>query len=67
MQYHVDQYLEYFVVGHCHPRVVEAATEQMKRLYTNNRYLHDNLPNLAERITQTMPGDLSVCYFTNSG
>ncbi|KAF6038553.1 ETNPPL [Bugula neritina] len=54
-------------VGHSHPRVTEAAVKQMKQLYTNNRYLHDNLPRLVEKITQTMPTDLSVCYFTNSG
>lgn len=54
-------------VGHCHPDVVEAGYEQMKTLNTNNRFLHDNLVMLAERLTATMPPGLDVVYFTNSG
>ncbi|XP_067943813.1 ethanolamine-phosphate phospho-lyase-like isoform X2 [Watersipora subatra] len=54
-------------VGHSHPRVTQAATAQMEKLSTNNRYLHDNLPALAKRIIATLPAALSVCYFTNSG
>ncbi|XP_025090287.1 ethanolamine-phosphate phospho-lyase-like [Pomacea canaliculata] len=54
-------------VGHCHPRVVEAGTEQMRQLNTNTRFLHDNMVILAQRIAATMPADLSVVYFTNSG
>ncbi len=30
-------------VGHCHPKVVEAANEQIKRLNTNTRYLHESI------------------------
>lgn len=54
-------------VGHCHPAIIDAATEQMKLIYTNSRFLHDNLVVYAKRITDTMPKPLSVCYFVNSG
>lgn len=54
-------------VGHCHPHVVAAAAQQMGRLYTNSRYLHDNLVVYAKRLTDTFPSPLSVCYFVNSG
>lgn len=54
-------------VGHCHPAVVKAATDQMQLIYTNSRFLHDNLVVYAKRITDTMPKPLSVCYFVNSG
>ncbi|XP_031629435.1 alanine--glyoxylate aminotransferase 2-like [Contarinia nasturtii] len=54
-------------VGHCHPRVVEAASKQIAVLSTNNRFLHDELVQCAEKIINKMPGDLSVCYFVNSG
>ncbi len=54
-------------VGHCHPRVVEAGQEQLARLNTNTRYLHDNVTEYALRLTATLPDPLSVCFFVNSG
>ena len=54
-------------VGHCHPRVVAAAAAQLAELNTNSRYMHDNIVNLAERLTSTMPSPLDVVMFTNSG
>ncbi len=54
-------------VGHCHPRVVAAAANQMAELNTNTRYLHDNIVTYAERLTSTLPNHLSVCFFVNSG
>jgi 4-aminobutyrate aminotransferase-like enzyme/Ser/Thr protein kinase RdoA (MazF antagonist) len=75
MQYLYDQagrrYLDAFNnvphVGHSHPRVVAAATEQMLVLNTNTRYLHDKLAAFAERLIATLPPPLGVCYFVNSG
>ncbi|KAF8783327.1 Ethanolamine-phosphate phospho-lyase like protein [Argiope bruennichi] len=54
-------------VGHCHPRVTRAAVEQMNLLYTNSRYLHDNLVLYAQKLVATFPPKLNVCYFVNSG
>jgi len=54
-------------VGHSHPRVVRAATEQLLVLNTNTRYLHDKLAMFAERLIATLPAPLGVCYFVNSG
>jgi 4-aminobutyrate aminotransferase-like enzyme len=54
-------------VGHGHPRVVDAAARQMATLNTNTRYLHDHLVEYARRLTETMPGDLEVCFFVCSG
>lgn len=54
-------------VGHGHPRVVEAGREQMALLNTNSRYLHDNVVEYALRLTATLPVELSVCFFVNSG
>ncbi len=54
-------------VGHCHPRVVEAAHRQMAVLNTNSRYLHDNLVAYAERLCAMLPDPLRVCFFVNSG
>ncbi|XP_063977539.1 alanine--glyoxylate aminotransferase 2-like [Diachasmimorpha longicaudata] len=54
-------------VGHCHPDVVRAGQEQMALLYTNNRFLHDNLVICARKLTSLLPEPLSVCYLVNSG
>ena len=54
-------------VGHCHPRVVEAARRQMGVLNTNTRYLHELIGRYCERLTATLPDPLSVCFLVNSG
>lgn len=54
-------------VGHSHPDVVEAGHRQMTVLNTNNRFLHDNIIKLAQRLTASLPSQLSVCFFVNSG
>jgi 4-aminobutyrate aminotransferase-like enzyme len=54
-------------VGHSHPYVVRAASEQMARLNTNTRYLHELLTEYSERLIATLPEPLQVVYFVNSG
>lgn len=54
-------------VGHCHPKVVQAGCLQMATLSTNNRFLHDELVQCAKTLSNKMPGNLSVCFFVNSG
>jgi len=54
-------------VGHAHPRVVAAAAEQMARLNTNTRYLHDLFVTYARRLAATLPDPLSVVFLVNSG
>ena len=55
-------------VGHCHPKVVDAAREQNETLqHSTTIYLHSNVARYAERLASKMPGDLKVCYFVNSG
>lgn len=63
---YIDAYNNVAHVGHCHPRVVEAARHQIGVLNTNTRYLHDNINMYAERLISLMPDDLEVCYFVNS-
>jgi 4-aminobutyrate aminotransferase-like enzyme len=64
---YLDAYNNVPHVGHCHPRVVDAAARQMRELSTNTRYLHENLARYAERLLATLPEPLRVCYFVNSG
>lgn len=78
MQYVYDEkgrrYLDAFggivtvSVGHCHPYVTQKALEQMQMLqHTTTIYLHPNIGEYARMLADKMPGDLSVCYFVNSG
>jgi 4-aminobutyrate aminotransferase-like enzyme len=64
---YIDGYNNVPHVGHCHPRVVEAAERQMRAVNTNTRYLHEHLARYAGRLTATLPAPLRVCYFVNSG
>lgn len=54
-------------IGHAHPAVVEAMARQAATLNTNTRYLHDNIVAYAERLTTTLPKELTVAGFVNSG
>jgi 4-aminobutyrate aminotransferase-like enzyme/Ser/Thr protein kinase RdoA (MazF antagonist) len=54
-------------VGHSHPLVVRAASEQMALLNTNTRYLHEGLIDYSERLIALLPESLSVVYLVNSG
>ena len=54
-------------VGHEHPEVVKAAQRQIAVLNTNTRYLHENVVRFAEELLSTLPDELSVVHFVNSG
>jgi 4-aminobutyrate aminotransferase-like enzyme/Ser/Thr protein kinase RdoA (MazF antagonist) len=66
---YLDAYNNVPVVGHGHPRVVEAIARQARRLNTNLRYLHDDAVVLAERLVASMPAGsgLDTVFFVNSG
>jgi alanine-glyoxylate transaminase / (R)-3-amino-2-methylpropionate-pyruvate transaminase len=78
MQYLYDEtgrrYLDLYAgivtisVGHCHPKVVKAVTDQVNTLqHGTTIYLHPNFPMLAKKLASKMPKGLDVTYFTNSG
>ena len=54
-------------VGHCHPVVVRAMQKQLATLNTNTRYLHEAMTSYAKELLATLPSNLKVCYFVNSG
>jgi alanine-glyoxylate transaminase/(R)-3-amino-2-methylpropionate-pyruvate transaminase len=55
-------------VGHCHPDVVEVARKQNEKLqHSTTIYLQPNIAEYAKKLASKMPGELKVCYFTNSG
>ena len=54
-------------VGHSHPKVIEAANAQFKKLNTNTRYLDETILDYAQALAEKLPEGLNKCYFTNSG
>ncbi|NNC23154.1 aminotransferase class III-fold pyridoxal phosphate-dependent enzyme [Salinisphaera sp. USBA-960] len=55
--------------GHCHPKVVAAAQEQVGKLihgqYTT--VMHEPLMQLSERLGALMPGDIDTLFYANAG
>ena len=63
----LDFYNNVPLVGHSHPRVVQAVQKQTALLNTNTRYVHDQINHYAQRLRQHLPEPLRVCFFVNSG
>lgn len=57
------------LLGHSHPRVVEALEQQSRALSFTYRFSFRNQPmlDLAERIARIAPGDLEWSFFNSSG
>ncbi|KAI2651534.1 Alanine--glyoxylate aminotransferase 2, mitochondrial [Labeo rohita] len=55
-------------VGHCNPKVTEAAEKQLRRLWhTTAIYVYPQMQEYAEKLASLFPDPLKVVYFTNSG
>jgi 4-aminobutyrate aminotransferase-like enzyme len=54
-------------VGHCHPRVVEAITRQAGMLNTHTRYLHENILDYVERLTNTLGPQIASAIIVCTG
>lgn len=64
---YLDMYNNVAHVGHCHPQVVEALIRQIRTLNTNTRYLHENVLDYAERLTDKFPDELDIAMFSCTG
>ncbi|MDX1332905.1 MAG: aminotransferase class III-fold pyridoxal phosphate-dependent enzyme, partial [Robiginitalea sp.] len=63
----LDAYNNIMLAGHCHPRVVQATTDTLRRLNTNTRYLYDELLDYGERLLERFPPELCRVFLVNSG
>ena len=54
-------------VGHAHPRITAAVTNQLRRLNTNSRFNYAGLADFAEALAATLPDPLSMVFLVNSG
>jgi len=53
--HYLDFYNNVPSVGHCHPNVVDAITQQLRKLNINTRYLNEPLERYIERLKATLP------------
>lgn len=54
--------------GHCHPRVVQAAQEQVGRLiHASTVFYNTTLLQLAERLVEVLPSGLEMMFFHSAG
>ena len=78
MQYLYDEtgkeYLDMFAgivtvsVGHCHPKVTQRTVEQVQTLqHTSTIFMTQPMVDLAEKLAEITPGELSKSFITNSG
>jgi 4-aminobutyrate aminotransferase-like enzyme len=64
---YLDAYNNVPVVGHCHPRVVNAIATQAARLNVHSRYLHETVLDYVERLTATFDASLDMAILTCTG
>ncbi|KAK0168982.1 hypothetical protein PV327_002738 [Microctonus hyperodae] len=68
------QYLDMFGgivtvgVGHCHPKIVEAATRQISKLgHTTAIYMHSQYHEYVAKLKKKLPERLNIVHLVNSG
>jgi 4-aminobutyrate aminotransferase-like enzyme len=64
---YLDAYNNVPCVGHAHPRVVAAVSEQAGRLNTHTRYLAEPILAYSERLLASLGEPLDHVMYTNSG
>lgn len=64
---YLDVYNNVAAVGHAHPRVVDAVSQQLGTLATHTRYLHDAVLDYADDLLGTMPEALNRLMLVCTG
>ncbi len=64
---YLDAYNNVVSVGHSHPRVVAAITEQLQTLCTHTRYIQDGILDYAEDLLATFEPEIGHAMFTCTG
>ena len=64
---YLDMYNNVPHVGHCHPHVINSVHHQMRTLNTHTRYLHENILELADRLTSKLPEPIDKAMFCCTG
>lgn len=64
---YLDVYNNVASIGHCHPAVIEAVTQQMKMLNTHTRYLHERILDYSEALLATTPAAIDRAMYMCTG
>jgi len=64
---YLDAYNNVVSVGHCHPRVADAISEQLGTLCTHTRYIQEGILDYAEDLLGTFGGKIKHVMFTCTG
>lgn len=64
---YLDVYNNVPSVGHCHPKVVKAISDQVARLNIHSRYLSETVETYVERLTATFPAAISNLVMVCTG
>lgn len=64
---YLDMYNNIPQVGHGHPKVVEAAQQQIAKLNTNSRYLNELYLQYTEALLKKFPAPINKVFLVNSG
>ncbi|QKJ85093.1 Aminotransferase class-III [Paramixta manurensis] len=64
---YLDVYNNVASIGHCHPAVIEAVHQQMQRLNTHTRYLHEAILDYSEALLATMPAAIDRAMYMCTG
>jgi 4-aminobutyrate aminotransferase-like enzyme len=64
---YLDAYNNVAVVGHNHPRVVEAVSKALATLNTHTRYLHPAIVDYSEALLASFPDHLDRIVYTCTG
>jgi len=64
---YLDAYNNIPLVGHSHPKVVNAVQRQMAKLNTNTRYLYPVMNEYAAQLLSKFPSKLNKLFLVNSG
>lgn len=64
---YLDAYNNVVSVGHCHPRVVDAISQQLRTICTHTRYIQEGILDYAEDLLGTFGGKIKHVMFTCTG
>jgi 4-aminobutyrate aminotransferase-like enzyme/aminoglycoside phosphotransferase (APT) family kinase protein len=64
---YLDAYNNIPLVGHSHPRISAAISQQIRNLNTNTRYHYQILSEYAEKLLAKFPQKLNKVFIVNSG
>ena len=64
---YLDAYNNVASIGHCHPAVIDAVHQQMQKLNTHTRYLHENILDYSEQLLATAPAAVNKAMYMCTG